>query len=228
MLVSEIYSSRQGEGRLTGQPSIFLRTSGCNLRCDFCDTPFTSWAPEGKNLPVSELVEKIAKLSSKHVVLTGGEPMLPRTISQLTEELHARGHHITIETAGTVMRDVSCDLMSISPKLANSTPSPSRAGEWSVRHEKARHRPEIVAQLIQRHDYQLKFVVSRLQDLDEIEQYLALLPVVRRDYVMLMPEGIEASQLKEREKWLRPACDEREFTYCPRMHIEWYGNKRGT
>ena len=154
--------------------------------------------------------------------------MLPRTISQLTEELHARGHHITIETAGTVMRDVSCDLMSISPKLANSTPSPSRAGEWSVRHEKARHRPEIVAQLIQRHDYQLKFVVSRLQDLDEIEQYLALLPVVRRDYVMLMPEGIEASQLKEREKWLRPACDEREFTYCPRMHIEWYGNKRGT
>ena len=71
-------------------------------------------------------------------------------------------------------------------------------------------------------------MVSQLQDLDEIEQYLALLPVVRRDYVMLMPEGIEASQLKEREKWLRPACDEREFTYCPRMHIEWYGNKRGT
>ena len=126
------------------------------------------------------------------------------------------------------MRDVNCDLMSISPKLANSTPSRSRAGDWASRHENARHRPDVVNQLISRHDYQLKFVVSQPSDLEEIEQYLELLPGVHRHRVLLMPEGVEASQLAERETWLLPACDEHQFTYCPRMHIHWYGNKRGT
>lgn len=228
MLVSEIYSSRQGEGRLTGQPSIFIRTSGCNLRCDFCDSPFTSWDPEGQKIPITDLLDQIAEMTPKHVVLTGGEPMLPRGVTSLTHQLHELDYHVTIETSGTVLRDVQCDLMSISPKLANSTPSRSRAGEWARRHESARHRPDVVNQLILDHDYQLKFVVSHPADLDEIEQYLELLSGVQRHRVLLMPEGIETSQLAEREKWLLPACEERQFTYCPRMHIQWYGNKRGT
>ncbi len=228
MLVSEIYSSRQGEGRLTGQPSIFIRTSGCNLRCHFCDTPFTSWAPEGRHISITDLLEQISEMAPKHVVLTGGEPMLPRAVTKLTHHLNELDYHITIETSGTVMRDVNCDLISISPKLANSTPSRSRAGDWASRHENDRHRPDVVNQLISRHDYQLKFVVSQPSDLEEIEQYLELLPGVHRHRVLLMPEGIEASQLAERETWLLPACEEHQFTYCPRMHIHWYGNKRGT
>ncbi len=228
MLVSEIYSSRQGEGRLTGQPSIFVRTSGCNLRCHFCDTPFTSWKPEGKSTSIPVLLDQIEKMEPKHVVLTGGEPMLPPTIAELTQQLHKRKYHITIETSGTVFREVQCDLMSISPKLKNSTPSLSRAGGWTQRHEASRHRPDVVTQLIEQHDYQLKFVVSHPDDLEEIEQYLELLPPINRRQVLLMPEGIEATQLAKREEWLLPLCEDHQFSYCPRMHIQWYGNKRGT
>ncbi|MCH2180718.1 MAG: 7-carboxy-7-deazaguanine synthase QueE [Mariniblastus sp.] len=228
MLVSEIYSSRQGEGRLTGQPSIFVRTSGCNLRCDFCDTPYTSWTPEGRDTPIGDVLQEVGQFSPQHVVLTGGEPMLPRSVVELTHLLQEQNYHITIETSGTIFREVHCDLMSISPKLANSTPSFSRAGDWSLRHENARHRPEIVDQLIQRHDYQLKFVVSSPSDVDEIERYLEELSTVNRQQVLLMPEGVESSKLEDRAKWLVPICEERQFTYCPRMHIQWYGNRRGT
>ena len=228
MLVSEIYSSRQGEGRLTGQPSIFIRTTGCNLRCHFCDTPFTSWSPEGREIPIGDLLDEIDKMSPQHVVLTGGEPMLPREVVELTNRLHEQNYHITIETSGTIFRELRCDLISISPKLANSTPPTSRAGEWTQKHENARHQPEIVDRLIQRHDYQLKFVVNHPADVDEIEQYLEELSEIDRERVLLMPEGVEPAKLKEREKWLVPICEKRQFTYCPRMHIQWYGNRRGT
>lgn len=246
MLISEIYVSRQGEGRLTGTPSVFVRTSGCNLRCDFCDTPFTSWKPEGSHMSVSEIVQTVTECAAQrlpqradgveeaqretveHVVLTGGEPMLAKEVEFLCDALSQRDFHITIETAGTLDRQLPCDLMSISPKLSNSTPSTERAGRWAQKHEATRHRPDVVAALIKRHDYQLKFVVAVENDLLEIETFLTEVGEVDHRKVLLMPEGIDATTLAQRATWLEPLCAERGFSFCPRQHIFWYGNKRAT
>ncbi|HXU50202.1 MAG TPA: 7-carboxy-7-deazaguanine synthase QueE, partial [Candidatus Binatia bacterium] len=119
MKISEIFYSVQGEGMLTGVPSVFVRTSGCNLRCTWCDTPYTSWQPEGEERTIDSIVREVNGYNAAHVVITGGEPMIAPAIAELTQALT---QHITIETAGTVFVDVRCDLMSISPKLANSTP----------------------------------------------------------------------------------------------------------
>ncbi len=228
MRIAEIYHSIQGEGLLTGTPSIFIRTSGCNLRCWFCDTPFTSWRPEGENLDVEEILEKTSAWDCRHIVLTGGEPMLWEDVPRLTERLRASGKHITIETAGTLFQPVTCDLMSISPKLRNSTPSPSQHESWSTRHEQTRHRPEIVNQLTQRSDYQLKFVINDLADAEEVLEYLKLIPNIDRERVLLMPQGTQLAELEERSQWLIPWCRDHELRYCERAHIHWFGGKRGT
>ena len=228
MLISEIYRSIQGEGLLTGQDSVFIRTSGCNLRCDFCDTPYTSWNPEGKSMTIDQIVAEVLAVQPSHVVLTGGEPMIVKQLPALTQELSNRGIHITIETAGTTTCDVDCDLMSISPKLSNSTPSFERAGEWRQQHENRRLNYDAVQTLIAHYEYQLKFVVCQPSDLAEIMQYCDRLSVVESRRVLLMPEGTDAAVLAEREAWVRQLCDENQFTFCPRMHIAWFGNKRGT
>ena len=101
MLISEIFYSLQGEGELTGVPSVFVRTSGCNLRCNWCDTPYASWNPEGKQMTVEEIVAEIATHPAKHAVLTGGEPMIAPGIHELAFQLQEAGYHITIETAAT-------------------------------------------------------------------------------------------------------------------------------
>lgn len=228
MRISEIYASRQGEGRLTGQPSVFVRTSGCNLRCDFCDTPYTSWHPEGAGMNVHEIVKAVIGFKEKHVVITGGEPMLPVEITTLTQILRTHGYHITIETAGTIYREVECDLISISPKLSNSTPHPDRAGQWSLRHENTRINRDSVQKLMEQFEYQLKFVVIDANDIHEIQSFCDSLNDVVAANVMLMPEGIDRHVLDSRADWINEICDRHGYTFCPRMHIQWYGNKRGT
>src|SRR5215472_2293063 len=121
MRIAEIFYSVQGEGSLVGVPSVFVRTSGCNLRCVWCDTPYTSWNPEGDEMRVDAIVARATEFhSARHVVLTGGEPLIAPGIAELAAKLGERGMHITMETAGTVFAELACDLMSISPKLANS------------------------------------------------------------------------------------------------------------
>jgi 7-carboxy-7-deazaguanine synthase len=228
MLISEIYESRQGEGRLTGTPSVFVRTSGCNLRCSFCDTPFTSWEPAGTPMTVAQVVERVGQFTAQHVVITGGEPMLSREIVELSQAIQQKQLHITIETAGTIFRDVCCDLMSISPKLSNSTPAASRAGEWREKHENTRNQPEVINRLIQSYDYQLKYVVAHPVDVNEIQIHLSRLENWTPERVCLMPEGVNQEELDLKQEWLQPLCAKLGFVFCPRMHIQWYGNTRGT
>src|SRR5215218_6948470 len=99
MRISELFYSIQGEGKLMGVPSTFVRASGCNLRCTWCDTPYASWDPEGEELSVDEIVARVTAFGSRHVVLTGGEPLIMPEMDALCDALHARGHHITVETA---------------------------------------------------------------------------------------------------------------------------------
>ena len=93
MLISEIFYSIQGEGELTGVPSVFVRTSGCNLRCAWCDTPYASWNPEGEMRTVAQLVATVQESrAARHVVLTGGEPMVAKGIHDLAARLKEATH----------------------------------------------------------------------------------------------------------------------------------------
>jgi len=225
--ISEVFSTIQGEGILAGVPSLFIRVSGCNLRCVWCDTPYTSWQPEGEEWPESKLLEWVdAHPGYRHVVLTGGEPMLFAGMESLTRKLSDRALHITIETAGTVNRDVVCDLMSLSPKLANSTPWTSGSREWAERHEAMRIQLDVLMDLTQRFDHQIKFVVGAPEDLPEIESLAGTLKT-SPDRILLMPEGIDADTLAHRSAWIVEECKRRGWRFCPRLHVMLYGNKRG-
>lgn len=226
--VSEIFHSVQGEGKLSGTPSVFVRTSGCNLRCWFCDTRYASWEPEGDQWSVQQIIDQVSKFPSKHVVLTGGEPLLFSEICPLTAELRALGKHVTIETAGTIDLDAKCDLWSISPKLSNSTPIGFATEEWVRNHDLRRHQPEIVQRLMQRSDYQLKFVVGSILDAKEVMEYLRELSGWDRSNVMMMPRGTTPEELQLQNSWLATWCREHGFRLCDRQHIHWFGNTRGT
>jgi 7-carboxy-7-deazaguanine synthase len=240
MLIAETFYSIQGEGELTGVPSFFIRTSGCNLRCSWCDTPYASWRPEGTQRIVAQLVSEVCAQPGRHVVLTGGEPMIAPELPALAAALRAAGLHITIETAGTVApAGIACDLASISPKLANSTPAAEAAGEgWAVRHEATRWQPAVVRDWVSAYDYQLKFVAAEPADLEEIAARLAELacgpngtgPGVKipAHKVLVMPEGITQEGLRSRAGWLGEACKARGWRYAHRLHVELYGNRRGT
>jgi 7-carboxy-7-deazaguanine synthase len=196
MKISEIFYSLQGEGCLVGVPSVFVRTSGCNFRCSWCDTPYTSWEPDGTPMSIQEITCEVAKYKASHVVITGGEPMIADGICDLTQSLATKGMHITIETAGTVNAPVACDLMSISPKLANSTPRDRDGGRWAAQHERLRYQPQILRRLIQDHPYQLKFVITAPDDLEEIRRVATEIHA-SADRIVLMPEGTDPCALRE-------------------------------
>jgi 7-carboxy-7-deazaguanine synthase len=226
MKIAEIFYSIQGEGVLAGVPSVFVRTSGCNLRCHWCDTPYTSWNPEGLDWSLERILDAVRADSKGYVVITGGEPMIQPEIELLTSQLLRMQQHITIETAGTVFRNVECDLMSISPKLANSTPWETDSGRWARQHERLRYQPGVLRQLIQAYDYQLKFVVQQPKDTEEIERIAS---EIHADCgkVLLMPEGTTPDQIRERAQWLVEACKSLGFRYSPRLHVDLWGNRRG-
>lgn len=226
MKISEIFYSVQGEGILVGTPSVFVRTSGCNLRCVWCDTPYTSWAPEGEERPLAAILDEVRQYPASHVVVTGGEPMIAPEIVELTERLRSAGLHITIETAGTVYHPVACDLMSISPKLANSTPQEREGGRWAAQHDRLRIQPAVLKRLVAEYDYQLKFVVTRPEDLAEIHAVMEQAGAAR-DKVVLMPEGCDAATLRERSLWLVEIAKREGMRFSPRLHVDLYGNRRG-
>ncbi|HEX3727002.1 MAG TPA: 7-carboxy-7-deazaguanine synthase QueE [Pirellulales bacterium] len=228
MKIAEIYRSVQGEGFLTGVKSAFVRASGCNLRCWYCDTPYASHAPEGEDLSVDEILESVAHWDTSHVVITGGEPMLFAELIPLAAGLRLAGLHVTIETAGTLELDVECDLMSISPKLSTAAPDARLQPRWAQRHERARHAPKVIRRLIGDYNYQFKFVIDGPHDCQEVEDYLGQFPELDRARVMLMPQGTDATELASRAGWLEGYCRQHQLHFCPRKHIEWFGLARGT
>ncbi len=224
MFIAETFTSLQGEGILVGVPSFFIRSSGCNMRCRWCDTPYTSWLPEGERRSVGGLVTEAVQSGVRHVVVTGGEPLLQREIAPLTRELRAAGLHITIETAGTVDPPFECDLLSVSPKTANSDPQ----GAWRERHRRLRTDLEPLRRLVRRYlDHQLKFVVADCDDLAEILELVESVGGIEASRVLLMAEGRSAAEVAEKAPMVAALCSEHGFRYTPRLHLDLFGGGRG-
>jgi 7-carboxy-7-deazaguanine synthase len=152
--------------------------------------------------------------------------MIAPEIGQLTAAMRNAEQHITIETAGTVYHQLECDLMSISPKLANSTPWGRDGGRWAGQHERTRYKPDVLSKLMADYTYQVKFVVAAPSDLDEIEQVQRELSISAAN-IVLMPEGVNRDTLRERGLWLAEICKERGYRFSPRLHVELWGDRRG-
>ena len=231
MKISELFFSIQGEGELTGVPSVFVRTSGCNLRCRWCDTKYASWKPEGENVTINDLLDKVCSYPARHVVISGGEPMIAKGIEEFTRLLKESGKHITIETAGTIAPNgIQCDLASLSPKLSDSTPKEGDINkEWIDRHESKRLDYGILSEWVNSYNFQLKFVVSKEEEIKEIQNVISRIEgKILPEKVLLMPEGIDPDTLRSRYDLLIDLCKENGYRLCNRLHIDLFGNTPGT
>lgn len=261
--IIELFYSIQGEGIYAGQPSIFIRTSGCNLRCVFghtrCDTPYSSFNPEKPSYSEDEALQKMKEIVDKHqkvkhLVITGGEPLLHH---KALEEFLGRAFAIkdwivTIETNGTQMplnplaRNYKVSLYSISPKLSTSVAKDTNilSQEQIDNHNRSRINPKVLFNIVSTGvPYQMKFVYSGPECIDEIKEIYALMSKhvdmgdsaqlrwwMRNhpnNYTLLMPEGItkediDAACLETAEKAL-----ENGWGYSDRLHIRIWDTKRG-
>jgi len=232
MRVTEIFHSLQGEGVLAGTPSVFVRLAGCPLRCRWCDTKYAWDFSDGTDVVLDDLIEQICGYPCRHVVITGGEPLVgpdlsPRNgVVMLTRQLKRLGRHITIETSGMAfVPDLVCDLMSISPKLGNSVPAePDLAAD----HERAKPVPEVLKALIETYSCQFKFVVDKPEDIAEIHRLLGQLPPVASERVLLMPQATTRETLQSKAPLVAQLCRETGFRYGQRLHVLLWGNVRGT
>jgi len=236
--INELFYSLQGEGKLAGVPSVFVRTSGCNLRCWFCDSYHTSWEPTHAQMAVDDVVDEVTSYTdADHVVLTGGEPLIHDDAVTLVERLDALDYHVTVETNGTIYRDAPIGLASISPKLASSTPTPEKDpkgdGEWADRHEDRRVDIDAFAALVDDYDAQLKFVVTGPEDMAEIESLVADVrdaadATIPDSDVLLMPEGMTRDELDERRNEVAELAMEYGYRYTPRLHVDLWNDAPGT
>ncbi|UCD52255.1 MAG: 7-carboxy-7-deazaguanine synthase QueE [Phycisphaerales bacterium] len=232
MRVTEIFHSLQGEGILAGTPSVFVRLAGCPLRCRWCDTKYAWSFSGGTEYGPTDLVAEVQRFSCRFVVITGGEPIVDADrlarpgLARLTNELRGLGQHVTIETSGVAfVRDLACDLMSISPKLGNSAPVEP---DLAIDHERAKPDPEVLTALIEAYSCQLKFVVDVPEDIAEIRKLLGRLPPVAPERILLMPQAATREELRTRAPIVAQLCQETGFRYGQRLHLLLWGNQRRT
>ena len=231
----EIFASLQGEGPSAGKPCAFIRLSRCNLACHWCDTAYT-WRFTGDNRPhrsglaydraanqvtlsEEDAATRIAALGKPRLVITGGEPLLQApALARMLALLP--GMAIEIETNGTVAPPPALDALvhqyNVSPKLAHSgNPAdlaliPERLAHWAAE-------PRAF----------LKFVIAEPSDVEEVLG-LASQFAIPRERIYLMAEGTDPATLASREHWLAQLCLDNNLTLSKRLHIELYGDTRGT
>jgi len=229
MKVNEIFYSIQGEGLLAGRPSVFIRLAGCPLKCTFCDTKY-AWTETGStDLSVEQILIKVVMFNCRNVVITGGEPMVTADakhrdeLPALTDALTQAECHITIETTGNWYHPkVACDLMSISPKLSNSLP-PNADDKLK---KLAAPDVAVLCQLIKNYDFQLKFVIDKPTDIDEVLALLDKMGTVDRDNVMLMPQAQTCKQLQAKDLMVADLCTKHGLVFSNRIQTVLYDSKR--
>ena len=211
---------------MAGTPSVFVRLAGCPLRCRWCDTKYAWDETAGQHYSIAKIVQTIEQARSKFVVITGGEPMVHSDLPQLVQKLKENGKHITVETAGIAfIPALPCDLMSISPKLSNSTPDEP---ELAAIHEDSRLDIAVLSELIDNYKYQLKFVVDSQTDLPEIQQTIEEVGNVDLEKVMLMPQARTRDELLAKSPMVADLCKRTGFAFCHRLQVMLWNNQRGT
>lgn len=232
----EIFHSLQGEGISMGRPSVFVRLSGCNLACHWCDTPYT-WYFSGHSgthrdgqtydrrnnavtLDIAEVARLITGFDCRHIVFTGGEPLLQQPALAALCALLGPDYHIEIESNATVALapgfDAHVDQLNLSPKLRHSgNADGARLNDSALRAFAADPRAWF------------KFVIADRADADEVRE-LAAHYMLPSDRILLMPEGTATHTLRERSVWLAPLCQSRGWRFTDRLHIHLYGDTRGT
>jgi len=232
MIINEIFYSLQGEGFLAGVPSVFVRLVGCPLRCRWCDTKYAWDQKAGQDYTIAEIVQTVLRKESpgqqwscKFIVITGGEPMINSDLPKLVQELKAADKHITIETAGIAfIPDLACDLMSISPKLSNSTPTDP---ELAAIHEDSRLDIAVLRELIDNYKYQLKFVVDSQADLPEIEATIEKIGNINSERIMLMPQAVTRDELLAKSAIVADMCKQTGFVFSQRLQVLLWNNQKG-
>jgi 7-carboxy-7-deazaguanine synthase len=159
MLINEIFLSIQGEGRTMGLPTVFVRLTGCNLDCKWCDTRYAK--EEGREMSMEEVLEKVGSYGAKHVCLTGGEPLCSNDSPYLISALLEGGKHVTLETNGSMPLEGLPEDPGLLISMDYKCPSSG---------EEERMRLENI-DLLGPKD-QLKFVVSDQKDLERAEEVI--------------------------------------------------------
>jgi 7-carboxy-7-deazaguanine synthase len=239
----EIFYSIQGEGKSIGVPSIFVRTSLCNLHCIWCDTDYT-WNWKGTRFPhifdakpdyqkfdkkdwialtsIAQIVQIIQTFEGKNIILTGGEPMIQQ--AELVLLMHylrnlSSEYRFETETNGTILPtpdfDNLIDQYNVSPKLENSGNS-----------KKLREKEKVYRFFAQNPKSNFKFVVSEVNDLQEV-LFLIKKYNIPSEKIYLMPEGTTPELLSEKREWLIEICKKYNFRFSDRLHIQIWGSKKG-
>lgn len=247
----------QGEGKLAGVPSLFIRLASCNLRCMWtlpngklchCDTSYASFNPKNSSSwDVQDIVDTVRNNIDQmnHIVITGGEPLLQKEpLAVLCKELKKQLNvHITIETNGTIFDEnvaKHVDLASISPKLKNSNPSVSKTDQMDIRytgpfkyHQETRKQIDVIQSWINssakhNNEFQLKFVVANNKEEDEIKsEYLLNLTDFEKNDIILMPLGTNNEELEQTTTTALKMAINNGWRFTPRVHIDLFGCKSG-
>ncbi len=236
--IPEVFYSIQGEGPETGRPSIFIRLSGCNLYCSWCDTPYT-WNFKGTSfvhekdvkykkkeeqskLSIESLAQEIRKFPCHNIVVTGGEPLVQQSlIAQLSVELSvAERYTLDIETNATIIPapelDAWVSTYVCSPKLENANIP-----------EKLRIKPESMMWFSQSNKAYFKFVISSIEDMKEVNNYVERFSLAK-GRVYLMAKGADEASLNETQDQVVDYCLEHGYRLSDRLHLRLFGSSRGT
>jgi len=160
MKINEIFYSIQGEGSWSGLPSIFIRTTGCNLRCSFCDTKYAY--SDGEEMSIEKIIKSIIKYKCKYVCLTGGEPLIQNDTTSLIDVLIKNKYNVCLETNGSVDLGKICGKKSLMISLDIKCPSSDMHEKMNIGNIKKLCKED-----------QLKFVIGNKKDYEYAKKIIS-------------------------------------------------------
>ena len=226
MKISEVFSSIQGEGIHAGKPSVFLRTALCNLKCVWCDTKYTwdwdnyDYSKEVHELPIEKVIEKIKEFEPKHIVITGGEPLIQQNdIASLLSKL-GDDYFVEVETDCTIIPNSALlehvNHWNVSPKTSNSGNS-----------REAREIPQCYDFFAKLENSVFKFVIENESDLKEIDELITKYSIPKNK-ILLMPQASTKDELNLKKEEIENIAKAKGLLFSSRLQVERWGNQRGT
>ena len=225
MQVNEIFKSIQGEGPNFGKPAIFLRTAQCNLKCTWCDTKYTwdwknyDFQKEVKEMTIDEVKDAILDLEIKHLVITGGEPLLQQDdLADLLSFLKP-DFYVEVETNCTILPNKMLtdliDQWNVSPKTKNSG-NPLELCENN----------ECYYFFANQENCFFKYVVENESDIPEIKKFVTKYNIPE-NRLQLMTQASTKEEISMKEKSISELAKLHNFSFSPRLHVAMWGSQRG-